>query len=93
MAALLALREVGLLEDNDYRVLMKSFRLFCILEARLQWMERTSFTLLPDGDQLTKLAIMLSFSSVGELTQTLNDARTQTRNIFNKMFACPLSAS
>ncbi|MEK6270842.1 MAG: hypothetical protein N2B57_08820 [Planctomycetales bacterium] len=93
MAALLALREVGLLEDDDYRALMKSFRLFCMLEARLQWMERTSFTLLPDGDQLTKLAIMLSFPDVGELIQTLNDARTQTKNLFDKIFACPLSAS
>jgi glutamate-ammonia-ligase adenylyltransferase len=91
MAALLALREGGLLEDADYRRLTQSLRLFCSIESRLQWMERTSPRLLPEGDQLTKLAMMLSFANAQELAQAFKEARERTRNLFDKLLGCPLN--
>ena len=90
MAALLALREEDLLDEDSYRTLMKNLRLFCTLEARLQWMERTSFTLLPEGDQLSKLAKTLSFSQPEELLQKLKHARAETKNICDDLLGVSL---
>ena len=93
MAALLALREANVLRDEEYRTLVNSYRLFSLLEARLQWMEQTSCTRLPSGDLLTKLAIQLSYANGEELIQAVNQARSQTTAIVEKVFAASLTTS
>ena len=91
MAALLALREANVLQPEEYRTLSSSYRLFALVEARLQWMEQTSCTRLPSGDLLTKLAIQLSYSSGEELIQAVNQAKGQTSAIVEKFFTSSLN--
>ncbi len=91
MAALLALREANVLQPEEYRILSSSYRLFSMLEARLQWMEQTSCTRLPSGDLLTKLAIQLSYSNGEELIQVVNQAKSQTSVVVKKLFASSLN--
>ena len=79
-----------MLQEEDYRILVRSYRLFSLLEARLQWAEQNSCTLLPTGELLTKLAIQLSYKSGEKLARVVNEARSQTTAIVEKYFASSL---
>jgi len=85
LAALLALREKDLLASQDYEILKHNYRLLRRLETRRQWMEGTSPTLLPTGEQLSKLAFMLSAGTADELQQSVDQARRQNRDLLERV--------
>ena len=90
-AALLALQEANLLNDEEYRILISSYRLFSMLESRMHWTEQNSCNQLPGGDLLEKLAIQLSFSNGEELARAVAEARIQAAVVTDKIFISSLT--
>ncbi len=87
LAALVALREQGLLSSEDASFLIESYRFQRTLEARIRLMDASGRHEFPtDPLELTKLAFLLGHPDVDKLTAEVGEMFCRVRGVFLRTF-------
>lgn len=85
--AIHALRQAGLLGDDDARDLDASYRFLRSIESGLRLMNTTARHDIPDDElELEKLAFLIGSANSGQLMQDCRRYRQQNRDCFHRLF-------
>ncbi len=88
LAALTALKDRGILADEDAEQLSESYKFLRRVEARLRLLNTTARHDLPrEGDELAKLAYLLEFDGSATLESECARYAKQNRRLFDKLTA------